>query len=313
MGMGSIKHLIEYAKQLSMETEAWAIAFRQKDEKTLYEGNPDGFMVLTNNARYWKADPFLYAYKNKTYIFCEMYDRKKSKGVIGVARLKGGICTRFRKCLEMPTHLSFPYVFEQDGEVFMMPENGASGEIPVFKSSRFPYRWEKAYAVAPIPGMDTVPVPNDREPSFFLTTVNQNTCLVKFRRGESEWETVYENKASARCAGRIIDEAGRLIRPSQNDEGRYGNSLHFNLIDDCSYEGYREHEILHVLPPDSACGESEVSIGLRDPAAVKYAGVHTYNCNSAYEVIDMPYYGAPNRIIFWKKRQKFIRHILKRL
>ena len=161
--------------------------------------------------------------------------------------------------------------------------------------------------------MDTVPVPSDEETAFFLTSVHSNDCLVKCRRGDDRWETVFDKNSSVRCAGKIIQTDVGLVRPSQNDEGRYGNSLHFHLIDDCSYEGYREHEFLHVLPPDSERKENEICVGLHGPSKIRFGGVHTYNCNESYEIIDMAYYGECNRVIFWKKRKKFVKYLQKKL
>ena len=311
--MNKLRNLIEYAKELSREPEAWALAYRRRGEKALYEGNADGFTVIPNTARYWKADPFLFTHGNKTYLFCEMLDRKTGKGVIGAARLKNGKCSAFRVCLDLPQHLSFPCVFEKDGDIFMMPEYGASGEIAVFRAVRFPTRWEKAYTLAPFAGYDTVPVPSCEAPLFYLTTGEQYDVLLKFRAGDAEWQTAAENDPARRGAGFVIETQAGLLRPTQNDEGSYGNSLHFNLIDDVTFEGFREHCILRVLPPESPCGENEISIRLREPSAIRYGGVHTYNRSEDYEVVDLVYYGEPNRYIFRSRRKKFIQHILKKL
>ena len=312
--MGKLCNLIEYAKNLSKEPEAWVLAYRVRGNKTLYEGDANGFTVLRNTARYWKADPFLFTRKGKTWIFCEMYDRKRHKGVIGAAGLKRNGCSRFRICLDLPHHLSFPYVFEEGGEIYMMPECSASGEIAVYKAVKFPLKWEKAFTVAPVPGMDTVPVPGDGAVDFYLSSVERNDRLVKFRFGDDVYQTAFENAPAARCAGRIFKTDAGLIRPSQNDQGSYGNSLHFNLIEDNSFEGYRERLLLRVLPPDSLCKENEVCIGLINASnGMKYAGVHTYDHNTEFEVVDLVYYGAENRVVFWNRRKKFFAHIRKKI
>jgi hypothetical protein len=38
-------------------------------------------------------------------------------------------------------HLSYPYVFEEDGEAYMVPECGGSGGIQLYRADRFPDRW----------------------------------------------------------------------------------------------------------------------------------------------------------------------------
>ena len=109
--MNKLKNLIEYADDLSKEYESWHLAFRSIEKRTLFEGNSDGFIVIPNTIRYWKADPFLFSYKGKEYVFCEMYDRISHKGVIGVAKIRKNRCSKFRVCLDLPHHLSFPYIF----------------------------------------------------------------------------------------------------------------------------------------------------------------------------------------------------------
>lgn len=311
--MQKLKNLIQYAKMLSKENETWYLAFRLMGEHTLFEGDSDGYIVIPNTIRYWKADPFLFSYKGREYIFCEMYDRLKHKGVIGVARIRKNRCSKFRVCLDLPYHLSFPYVYQQNGEIYMMPECQSSGDVAVFRAVRFPLHWEKAYTVASFPGMDTIPFMKEGKPDFYLSSVGRNDTLVKFRSGSSVYHSAIDRSPAARCAGRIIETTDALIRPSQNDFPTYGNALHFNQIDDVSFECYREHLLLRVLPPESNCGKNEISIRLKKTDGVHYTGVHTYDHDALYEIIDMVCDDRKNLVVFWDKRVKFFNYLKKKI
>ena len=43
--------------------------------------------------------------------------------------------------LDLPHHLSYPFVFEEDGEVWMIPESCAAGTIDLYRATAFPGGW----------------------------------------------------------------------------------------------------------------------------------------------------------------------------
>jgi hypothetical protein len=43
--------------------------------------------------------------------------------------------------LEEPHHLSYPQVFERDGEIWMLPEGSGGGRLTLYRASPFPDRW----------------------------------------------------------------------------------------------------------------------------------------------------------------------------
>ena len=43
--------------------------------------------------------------------------------------------------LERPYHLSYPFVFEHDGNTYMLPETAANGTIELYECEEFPHRW----------------------------------------------------------------------------------------------------------------------------------------------------------------------------
>ena len=63
----------------------------------MFEENNKEFVILPNNFRYWAADPFPYTIDDKTFLFFEMFDRIKGKGVIGYRVLEDGKVGKMKK------------------------------------------------------------------------------------------------------------------------------------------------------------------------------------------------------------------------
>ena len=314
--IGVIHNFISYAKKISVEREIWQVAIRPKSDIPLYKGNAEGFYLVPNSSRYWRADPFIIKHNGINYLFVEMFDRKTMKGVIGVSKVRNGKCKRFKVCLDTEFHLSYPCVYEEDNEIYMIPESFGSGEITVYKSVRFPYEWKKVKTLNNIAAVDTTPVFAKNGSKTFFTSLYEvnfggNDNLYGFEEGKSA-KPLFTGITSVRSAGHIIYGKDN-IRPVQDDTGHYGNSLIFSVVDNFDLDNYKEHPILRVLPPKAHCNKEEVSVSLvNDKGKVKYIGVHTYNSNEDYEVIDLKISKQYNLRLLWQNRKKIINRYIKR-
>lgn len=314
--MGAVKNFISYAKKISAENEVWQIAIRPKSDVSLFNGNAKDFYLVPNSNRYWRADPFIFKYKDMNYLFAEMYDRKTKKGVIGVSKVKNGKCKRFKVCLDTEFHLSYPCIYDEDNEIYMIPESFESGEIAVYKSVRFPYEWKKVKSINNIPAVDTTPVFDKKGCKMFFTSLYEtkfggNDNLYGFEEGK-DIIPLFTSNTSVRSAGHII-YGKDIIRPIQDDTGHYGNSLIFSVIDNLDINNYKEHQVLRVLPPNVQCSQDQVSVSLaNDRGKLEYIGVHTYNSNEDYEVIDLKISKQSNLLLLWQNRKKLIKRYIKR-
>lgn len=272
----------------------YAIAFRQRKGKALYENGSsgDGFILIKNNLRYWMADPFLIKHNGVNYLFAELYDKKHSKGVIGYARLKGHRCGKFHVCLKEKYHLSYPCVFFRDGNIYMMPESASNKEAAVYKATFFPGKWEKVRVVVKQACVDTTPFVYENDKYFFTTMVttkgsNDNLFLLSEKNGE--YKNLLSNNLCLRSAGNVILDKTVMIRPSQDDTV-YGDAVIFNRVDKFDVADYCETPYKRVLPPNFENNDNQVSIGLINSSKnIKFDGLHTYNVNEDYEVVDLRY------------------------
>lgn len=121
-----------------MRFENWTIAYRKRCEKLLLEDASADFHIIKNTWRYWCADPHLFEYEGRTYVFAELYDRVLRRGVIGCCMISENGYTPWKIVLKMPWHLSYPHVFEKDGDIYMIPESYVPKEIALYRAKEFP-------------------------------------------------------------------------------------------------------------------------------------------------------------------------------
>lgn len=88
------------------------------------------------------ADPFAFSRSGRWYLFFEVLSKRSAHGEIGLAESGDGRQWEYRGIvLDEPFHLSFPYVFEWNGCVYLVPESAAHGEVRLYRAVSFPGRW----------------------------------------------------------------------------------------------------------------------------------------------------------------------------
>ena len=308
--MTKLKSYLRFLSELAnVNRNEWQVAIRERSGKTLYEGEGSGFYAVKNTIRYWFADPFLFSHSGKDYLFVEMFDRWKEKGVIGVCRIRNGKCKNFHVCLETPFHLSYPCIYEDNNEIYMIPECYQSGEVWIYRCAAFPYRWEKDRLLLKGFAVDTTPCFFGKE-RFWLTTQFDSPCQ---RINDNLWQIddldgaarcLVSNDYSSRGAGHIISENDCFIRPSQNCSKSYGEHLVFNrgYFKDGTYH---ENPFMQVYPPTSSKHKDAITVECCN-VEKRYSGLHTYNISKHYEVIDLRLSEEKNCLTLIKRWGKHI-------
>ncbi len=232
--------------------------------------------------RYW-GDPFVIQRGDCHYVFIEEKLYATGLGRIACLTLDAqGSMIAQQVVLERPYHLSYPFVFEHEGELYMIPESAANQTVELYRCSHFPDRWEFVKnLLRDLYAVDTTLLEHDGICWLFTN--------VKAPKGSSldalylyhapdllsdAWQPhprnpVVRDIRSARPGGRIIMEAGQLIRPSQDSSRRYGYALKFNRITALSETDY-----------------AEVTEAAFTPAHSEYLATHTFDQSSELTVID---------------------------
>lgn len=204
------------------------------------------------------ADPFLFVHEDTLYLF---YEQKKlyHDGVIMMTCTKDlQNWTPPRTVLKEPFHLSFPYVFERDGNVYMIPETCANRSIRLYRavnSELTDFVFVKkllemeddsdvliSYSDSSILSKDDV--------IYLFTTVcrrgGANSLQLYYAddllgpyREHCKSPVVVSSK-HGRNAGSLILHEGEIYRPAQDCVRRYGDNVHLWKVTRLTPSEYRE-------------------------------------------------------------------------
>ena len=218
--------------------------------------------ILPPRDRFW-ADPHV-VYREGTYhIFIEEFLYKSGKAHISLIEMdEKGNYSEPKKVLERPYHLSYPFVFEWNGDYYMIPESSANHSVEIYRCVAFPDRWEFcATLMENVTAVDATLFPHGRKWWLFAN--------IREHDGASKWDELFlfyadtplstawtphpgnpivSDVRRSRPAGRIFEHGGHLYRPSQNSGGEYGYGLKINRIVTLSETEYREEEASSIEP-----------------------------------------------------------------
>src|SRR5690606_17588263 len=110
----------------------------------------------------YHADPMLYWHESSksAYCFVEEFDQEAGKAHIAVLKEEPSGWRRLGVVLEEPFHLSFPFLFEHAGVLYLCPEGSASRTITVYRCADFPMRWvPRAVLMRGVSAADTMIFP----------------------------------------------------------------------------------------------------------------------------------------------------------
>lgn len=197
------------------------------------------FTELADDGKRFYADPFVFEWRDRLYLFVEEYPYARGRGIISVAecRADGSIETP-RAVLEEPHHLSYPQVFAHDGEVYMIPESSDAHELVLYRAEHFPHSWvREAVLVAGKKLNDmTLLIRDDR---FWLIGTEQrgagsasDTMVVYAAKAlAGPWSPhpmnpILVDRRAARPGGPfIVTQEGRTFLPLQDGTETYGGGL----------------------------------------------------------------------------------------
>ena len=223
--------------------------------------HPDsGWTTLPDDGRRFYADPFPLDHRGETWLFVEDYVHALGKGIVSAVRVTAdGPVGVPAPVLEEAHHLSYPFVFVQDGEVWMVPETGSAGTIDLYRATAFPGGWMKeATLVSGVVASDATLVEHGGLWWMFATVRDAPLGAALGSGSYSDalhlWSApdfrgpwmahahnpVLVDVASARPAGRIVGRGGALIRPVQDCTEGYGRALALARIDRLDAGGYAQ-------------------------------------------------------------------------
>ena len=246
------RHLAAYAAEVLFETVEWNVGFVDGDARRLFDPRPLDVRWLPRPApRTFVADPFVVERDGRRVLFVEQYAYARDRGVIEALELgDGNAVVRRERVIDLPTHVSYPCPVEIDGDVYLVPENCAGGDVGLYRGAGFPFRWDREPSSFPIPdAVDTTIFEHDGRWWAFCTrasngpTVSLHAFFAASARGP--WTShprnpVVVDVTCARPAGRPFSVDGELYRPGQDCSQSYGGGLALARVDELTPAAYRE-------------------------------------------------------------------------
>jgi len=226
--------------------------------------NWDAFQPLYPPMNKFWADPFILEREGRYYVFIEELTYKTNLGRLACMVLDAdGKILENRPILDKPYHLSYPFIFEFDGTLYMIPETGEKETIDVYRCVSFPFEWEyQSTLMEGIEAKDATLLEHNGKWWLFVTvrqhdhgsTWDQLSIFWADYPLTDAWTShplnpVIVDVRTARPAGHIFPRNGALIRPSQDCSVRYGYALNFNRITKLSETEFDEVLVTRLEPP----------------------------------------------------------------
>jgi hypothetical protein len=205
------------------------------------------------------ADPFGVVRNGVIQVLCECFEYSSGKGYICALEYSDhGFAGPPRSAIEIPVHMSYPFLVEDAGEVYCIPETCSANEVALFRALEFPRRWSKvAVLIENFGGVD---------PTVFRHGgIWWLFCTQKGRYADTElwvwyasdlfgpWtphagNPVKTDVRSARPGGVPFVQEGILYRPAQDCSKNYGSRIVIQRVRSLTPTEFVE-ETVTVLEP----------------------------------------------------------------
>lgn len=262
----------------------WAVAWRADETGEgalpIIAGRP--WRRIADDGGRFYADPFLVRHGDRTVLLVEEFPFATQKGIISALDVgaDGPIGTP-RPVIETECHLSYPFAFEEDGTLYMIPETSGQRQVQLWRAVEFPDRWEQVAVLIDDIDLGDATLLQAGGRRYLFGSVRPHwgsswdgLAIFTAEKLAGPWIPLFAGPAkvdvaSARPAGRMFSAAGGIIRPFQDSAGGYGAGLGFARIDRLDTGGYAETALVALRP------------------APPLSGLHTYNRGGGLEVIDV--------------------------
>ena len=245
----------------------WFVAYKKRG-KDLFD--TEGFKLIDPPQGTYQADPFVFSKEGERKLFIEDYDY--SLGKLSVYNLDAeGKPTSLQTVMEGDYHFSYPFIFDYQGETWLVPETGKHGSIDLYKCDVFPHKWSKVKTLIQAPGYDSTLFEKDGK-LWMFTTLGDDHDLAIFYADDllGDWSLHSRSRHLwSRSAGKLFYHEGKLLRPTQDCSKCYGHALIFKEIQ-INEQEYTE-KVYKRIEPDWLPG---------------LIGTHTFSFDDEFVYID---------------------------
>ena len=238
------------------------------------------------------ADPFGIHYKGNLHIIYEDFLFGEGIGTIASLQFKNNVFTDNGIVIREDFHMSYPYIFEQNKNIYCIPETYQANQVRLYKAIDFPKKWKlEKVLIDNYAGIDNTLLFHDEKWWMFSTDKNSgahyNLNIFYANDIFGNWQPHPKNPVktdirSARPAGSIFLHEGKIFRPAMDYSQKVEGRIKINSI-------------LKLTPTDF---EEEVYCTVNPYTDTFFSDkIHTLSQTGPYTIVD----GAKELFVFSSK------------
>jgi hypothetical protein len=255
-----VSHVAANQLRLLRRLDQWQIAYYFGDEDEAgFRFERLRYLIPSKN-HFW-ADPFAVEHHGRYFIFFEELPYRTQKACIkAIEVFEDAEPGEAQVVLERPYHLSYPFVFEWEGSLYLLPESAANGTVELYRCEAFPHDWRPHKVL--LENVSAYDATLWRESDRWWMFVNvaelgadssDELHLYWSETPLGPWTAhrgnpVVSDARCARPAGPLFSRDGKLYRPSQDCSLAYGHSVSINRVDVLREDDYRETAVDRFTP-----------------------------------------------------------------
>jgi hypothetical protein len=205
------------------------------------------------------ADPFIFKTDDgRVNILFEHVSTYELDGRISLIVCNDRVDPVFEKIvLDTKDHLSYPFVFKENGKIYIFPENAFGGALNCFEFDPVNRSFVNKQQVIGLPLLDGTILKQDNKYWLFATLLGEsyNSDLHIFYSDQltgpyraHPGNPVKQQLNGSRPAGNFFEVDGSIYRPAQNCANYYGESITINKIRKLTVSEFAEDEYMVIKP-----------------------------------------------------------------
>ncbi len=245
-----------------LHLKQWGIGFIRQDIRTfILEQNTQPVIEWLDapDPAISSADPFLLKTDaGEIRLLFERMTSYRMDGTIRQITLDNNLRPiREKELLAEGTHLSYPFIYKENGKTYIFPENALGGSLTRYEYDEQAEALINPQLVIDKPVLDSTIVHHQGKYWLFCTElgkdVHRNLLLFSADSLAGPYtphpaNPIKQDLYGSRPGGAIIEVEGQLYRPAQNCRNYYGESLVINKINVLNANEFREEPYMEIKP-----------------------------------------------------------------
>jgi hypothetical protein len=240
--------------------DSWSIGMAQCKIENFQKNKSPIIWFKNFSKTSFNADPFGFKIDNKKYIIFEEYSQILKRGRIAIAEISKDKLINKKIVLDDKKHLSYPFIFVENDEIFVICEAYKSKKLDLYKIDKINLSLHKVREIFPDhEAIDPTIIKFNNKYWLFYSKIEKAEEELYLAYGDSLYGDFIQHpknpvkscKASARSGGTPFVLNNELYRPAQNCQKFYGEKITINKINILNENDFNEEICYEISPPNS--------------------------------------------------------------